>query len=82
VRSREAYQDFLKCLNLYAQEIIPRSELRLLVGDILSKQGHSDLQARRSPPSSPAGSLGSTQRVPGGGVTCRTCGLQARRTRE
>ncbi|KAK9837425.1 hypothetical protein WJX81_001540 [Elliptochloris bilobata] len=46
VRSREAYQDFLKCLNLYAQEIIPRAELQMLVGDILAKQGHSDLQVQ------------------------------------
>lgn len=48
VRSREAYQDFLKCLNLYAQEIIPRSELQMLVGDILMKQGHSDLQVQKT----------------------------------
>ena len=48
MRSREAYQDFLKCLNLYAQEIIPRSELQMLVGDILMKQGHSDLQVHKT----------------------------------
>lgn len=48
MRSREAYQDFLKCLNLYAQEIIPRSELQMLVGDILMKQGHSDLQVQKT----------------------------------
>ena len=52
VRSREAYQDFLKCLNLYAQEIIPRSELQMLVGDILMKQGHSDLQVQETGSSS------------------------------
>lgn len=27
LRSKEQYQDFLKCLNLYAQEIISRNEL-------------------------------------------------------
>jgi histone deacetylase complex regulatory component SIN3 len=27
LRNRELYQDFLKCLNLYAQEIISRQEL-------------------------------------------------------
>ncbi|KAL6619882.1 hypothetical protein ACP70R_035021 [Stipagrostis hirtigluma subsp. patula] len=31
----EAYQEFLKCLNIYNQEIITRSELRNLVKDIL-----------------------------------------------
>ena len=46
LRNQAAYQDFLKCLNLYAQEIIPRAELQMLVGDILIRQGHSDLQAR------------------------------------
>jgi hypothetical protein len=27
LRNRELYQDFLKCLNMYAQEIISRQEL-------------------------------------------------------
>ncbi|KAL6865182.1 hypothetical protein ACP4OV_016333 [Aristida adscensionis] len=33
----EAYQEFLKCLNIYNQEIITRSELKNLVKDILQR---------------------------------------------
>ncbi|OEL14399.1 Paired amphipathic helix protein Sin3-like 3, partial [Dichanthelium oligosanthes] len=31
----EAYKEFLKCLNIYSQEIITRSELKILVKDML-----------------------------------------------
>ncbi|CAD6273401.1 unnamed protein product [Miscanthus lutarioriparius] len=37
----EAYQEFLKCLHIYSQEIITRSELKRLVKDIL--QHYPDL---------------------------------------
>ncbi|ONM30585.1 Paired amphipathic helix protein Sin3-like 3 [Zea mays] len=37
----EAYQEFLKCLHIYSQEIITRSELKNLVNDIL--QHYPDL---------------------------------------
>ncbi|KAF0898962.1 hypothetical protein E2562_012660 [Oryza meyeriana var. granulata] len=37
----DAYQEFLKCLHIYSQEIITRSELKNLVNDIL--QQHPDL---------------------------------------
>ncbi|MQL90415.1 hypothetical protein Taro_023015, partial [Colocasia esculenta] len=33
----ETYQEFLKCLNIYSKEIISRTELKNLVGDILGK---------------------------------------------
>ncbi|CAM0958907.1 unnamed protein product [Alopecurus aequalis] len=33
----EAYQEFLKCLHIYSQEIITRSELKNLVNDILQR---------------------------------------------
>ncbi|XP_024382732.1 paired amphipathic helix protein Sin3-like 4 isoform X2 [Physcomitrium patens] len=41
LRSRDTYQEFLKCLNIFSQEIITRAELQTLVGDILGK--HADL---------------------------------------
>ncbi|XP_024363995.1 paired amphipathic helix protein Sin3-like 4 isoform X2 [Physcomitrium patens] len=41
LRSRDTYQEFLKCLNIFSQEIISRDELQSLVGDILGK--HADL---------------------------------------
>jgi len=41
LRNRETYQEFLKCLNIFNQEIISRSELQRVVGDILGK--HADL---------------------------------------
>uniref|UniRef100_A0A0E0FF51 Histone deacetylase interacting domain-containing protein n=1 Tax=Oryza nivara TaxID=4536 RepID=A0A0E0FF51_ORYNI len=37
----DTYQEFLKCLHIYSQEIITRSELKNLVNDIL--QQHPDL---------------------------------------
>ncbi len=43
LRNREAYQDFLKCLNLFATEIIARNELLNLVTDIIGR--HADLMA-------------------------------------
>lgn len=46
LRSREAYQDFLKCLNLYAQEVISKSELTHLVHDLIGR--FSDLAVRLS----------------------------------
>ncbi|KAK1606413.1 hypothetical protein QYE76_030086 [Lolium multiflorum] len=33
----EAYQEFLKCLHIYSQDIITRSELKILVNDILQR---------------------------------------------
>ncbi|CAM6112569.1 unnamed protein product [Calypogeia fissa] len=41
LRNHGLYQEFLKCLNIFSQEIISRSELQSLVADILGK--HSDL---------------------------------------
>mmetsp|Transcript_2091 Transcript_2091/g.7479 ORF Transcript_2091/g.7479 Transcript_2091/m.7479 type:complete len:1018 (-) Transcript_2091:188-3241(-) len=41
LKNREAYQDFLKCLNIFSQEIITRAELQGLVQDILGR--HQDL---------------------------------------
>ncbi|BFI09258.1 paired amphipathic helix protein Sin3a [Marchantia polymorpha subsp. ruderalis] len=41
LRNRDTYQEFLKCLNIFSQEIISRTELQSLVADILGK--HSDL---------------------------------------
>jgi paired amphipathic helix protein Sin3a len=38
LRSRESYGDFLKCLNLYAQDIISRQELVQLASDIFGRQ--------------------------------------------
>ena len=37
IRSREQYQDFLKCLNLFAQDIIAKGELQIIVQDILGR---------------------------------------------
>ena len=37
LRSRETYQDFLKCLNLYASEVITKSELINLVHDLIGR---------------------------------------------
>ncbi|KAH9569220.1 hypothetical protein CY35_03G120900 [Sphagnum magellanicum] len=41
LRNRETYQEFLKCLNIFNQEIISRAELQRVVGDLLGK--HTDL---------------------------------------
>ena len=41
LRNKEAYQDFLKCLNIFSQEIISKMELQGLVYDIIGK--YSDL---------------------------------------
>mmetsp|Transcript_36011 Transcript_36011/g.80148 ORF Transcript_36011/g.80148 Transcript_36011/m.80148 type:complete len:1160 (+) Transcript_36011:163-3642(+) len=41
LRNRDAYNDLLKCLNMYSQEIISRAELVWLVNDIVGK--HPDL---------------------------------------
>jgi len=37
IRNREAYQELLKCLNIYNQEIINKHELQSLVHDILGR---------------------------------------------
>jgi paired amphipathic helix protein Sin3a len=37
LRSRELYSDFLKCLNMYSQDIISRPELVSLTADILGR---------------------------------------------
>lgn len=37
LRNSDTYQEFLKCLHIYSKEIISRSELQTLVGDILGK---------------------------------------------
>ncbi|KAK9905961.1 hypothetical protein WJX75_009654 [Coccomyxa subellipsoidea] len=37
LRNREQYQDFLKCLNLFAQEIVAKQELQFMVQDILGR---------------------------------------------
>ena len=44
IRSREQYQDFLKCLNLFAQDIIAKGELQIMVQDILGR--YPDLLVR------------------------------------
>ena len=37
LRSREAYQDLLKCMNMFAHDIISRGELVGLVQDIIGR---------------------------------------------
>jgi paired amphipathic helix protein Sin3a len=44
LRSKEAYQEFLKTLNLYAQDVITRGELVGMVQDLLSR--HNDIAVR------------------------------------
>lgn len=44
LRSRDLYGDFLKCLNMFSQEIVSRTELNNMVGDIL--RGAPDLLVR------------------------------------
>ena len=51
LRNKEAYQDFLKCLNIFSQEIISKMELQGLVYDIIGKyselvQGFNDFLSR------------------------------------
>lgn len=41
MRNREQYQDFLKCLSLFSEDIISKGELLSLVADSLSR--HPDL---------------------------------------
>ncbi|PRW32936.1 SIN3 component of histone deacetylase complex isoform C [Chlorella sorokiniana] len=43
LRNKEAYADFLKCLNMFAEDILAKQELVSLVHDIIGK--HSDLMA-------------------------------------
>ncbi len=42
MRNREQYQDFLKCLSLFSEDIISKQELMNLIVDSLSR--HPDLQ--------------------------------------
>lgn len=42
MRNREQYQDFLKCLSLFSEDIISKQELISLMMDSLSR--HPDLQ--------------------------------------
>ncbi len=42
MRNREQYQDFLKCLNMFTEDIITKHELQSLVSDALNR--HPDLQ--------------------------------------
>ena len=37
VKSTEAYENFLRCLTLYNQEVINRQELSMLAGNFLNK---------------------------------------------
>jgi paired amphipathic helix protein Sin3a len=51
LRNKEAYQDFLKCLNIFSQEIISKMELQGLVYDIIGKypdlmQGFNEFLSR------------------------------------
>lgn len=43
LRSRDAFADFLKCLNLFAEDVITKGDLVALVQDIMGK--HTDLMA-------------------------------------
>lgn len=45
MRNREQYQDFLKCLSLFSEDIISKHELLNLIVDSLSR--HPDLQVQR-----------------------------------
>ena len=47
MRNRETYQEFLKTLNLFAQEIITKQELHIMVQDILGRA--PDLTVRSVP---------------------------------
>eukprot|EP00850_Spirogloea_muscicola_P001162 SM000004S15032 [mRNA] locus=s4:928006:936864:+ [translate_table: standard] len=51
LRNREAYNEFLKCLNLFSKDIIGRTELQSLVSDLLGRfpdllDGFSDFLSR------------------------------------
>lgn len=46
MRNREQYQDFLKCLSLFSEDIISKGELLNLVADSLSR--HPDLAVQYS----------------------------------
>ncbi|XP_043726308.1 paired amphipathic helix protein Sin3-like 4 isoform X4 [Telopea speciosissima] len=49
LRNPDEYQEFLKCLNIYSNEIITRSELQSLVSDLLGKdlmEGFNDFVTR------------------------------------
>ena len=46
MRNREQYQDFLKCLSLFSEDIISKGELLNLVADSLSR--HPDLAVHHS----------------------------------
>ena len=44
MHNREQYQDFLKCLSLFSEDIISKQELLNLIVDSLSR--HPDLQVQ------------------------------------
>lgn len=48
MRNREQYQDFLKCLSLFSEDIISKQELISLMMDSLSR--HPDLQVNMACP--------------------------------
>lgn len=52
LRNREAYQDLLKTLNMFAQEITRRDEMLSMVHDIIGRM--PDLMVRRPRALSPA----------------------------
>ena len=57
LKTREAYQDFLKCLNLFAQEVISKDEMVALVEELLGKtpdlrREFLDMMSKISEPSS------------------------------
>ena len=51
LRSRETYQDLLKCLNMFAQEITSRDEMLAMVNDLLGRM--PELMVRRGIKTSP-----------------------------
>ncbi|CAD7696877.1 unnamed protein product [Ostreobium quekettii] len=70
LNNREAYSDLLKCINLYAQDVISKSELLGLVQDLIGR--HHDVMAsfRQFITSCPGGEEDLEVR-PGGGGTVR-----------
>ncbi|XP_028090186.1 paired amphipathic helix protein Sin3-like 4 isoform X1 [Camellia sinensis] len=51
LRNSDVYQEFLNCLDIYSKEIVTRSELQTLVGDLLGRyadlmEGFSEFLAR------------------------------------
>ena len=48
LRSRETYQDLLKCLNMFAQEITSRDEMLAMVNDLLGRMPELMARSHRS----------------------------------